>query len=61
MKWEVEFWGITLIAENNEDEKLLKELQAKLPKELEWPVNRPTVEVETNEDTGKFQLLFRTG
>lgn len=35
MKWYASWWGIEISAENAEDETLLKQLLAKLPKEAE--------------------------
>ncbi len=58
MRWEAEWWGIILTAEDEKDEKMLKELQAKLPKELDWPPHQPTIKESIDEETGKFQLKF---
>jgi len=61
MQWETEWWGVRLIAETEDDEALLRDLQSRLFPELGWiqRYEAGTLTSETDENTARLSLVFR--
>lgn len=59
MRWESEWWGITIIAENQEDDQLFEMLLKRLPGLASDHYEDGTLEKTTDPKTGNPVIVFR--
>jgi hypothetical protein len=59
MRWEAEWWGVALIAETEQDEHLLEELDQRLPEQAEPRYERGAKELLRAKDGALSLVLER--